>query len=242
MKITQYKAIQENTRVALVFDVETNGLINSKKANQPLETFPYVLQISYAMYDLTNNCLVKTVDSYIKVPDHVVISPETTNINGISKDLCLSKGVPICEVLCEFYADYHQSDILVAHNFKFDAMFIDAEFNRNWDTLRLICPYSLNLFHQTYMTQLGIQYKCTMADSTDICKLPSKRKPFPGKEATFKWPTLTELHNFLFQEIPRGMHNSMMDVLVTLRCFVMLESGLKLEQEQMKEIEQNVFA
>jgi hypothetical protein len=45
-----------------------------------------------------------------------------------------------------------------------------------------------------------------------------------------KWPKLSELYFAMFHENPDGLHNSMMDVLVCLRCYLKmrhrLDSGL----------------
>ena len=38
--------------------------------------------------------------------------------------------------------------------------------------------------------------------------------------ATKKFPTLLEFHRFLFGTEPANLHNSMVDVLVCLRCFL----------------------
>lgn len=81
MRIKQYNPAVPNATIALVFNVETNGLLDMKKAFAPkLDELPYVLQMSYAMYDLTNGKLVKTVNTYIQILEHVNISPETTAV------------------------------------------------------------------------------------------------------------------------------------------------------------------
>ena len=48
---------------------------------------------------------------------------------------------------------------------------------------------------------------CTMMSTTKLCKLN-------------KWPKLEELHRFLFKEDAKGLHNSMIDVIVCLRCYI----------------------
>ena len=54
-------------------------------------------------------------------------------------------------------------------------------------------------------------------DITDLCKLP-----FPDGTASngqYKWPKLTELHEFLFGESFTGAHDALTDVKATARCF-----------------------
>ena len=35
-----------------------------------------------------------------------------------------------------------------------------------------------------------------------------------------KWPKLTWLHQFFFQEEPKNLHNSLIDVMVCIRCYM----------------------
>jgi hypothetical protein len=42
----------------------------------------------------------------------------------------------------------------------------------------------------------------------------------PEQKKYKKWPKLVELYFALFDENPDGLHNSMMDVLVCLRCYL----------------------
>ena len=248
MRIVAVHPTVKQSKLVMIFDVETNGLLNYKK-QYSLEDSPYILQLSYAIYDLEQKCLIKTLDSYIKVPNEVVIPEETTKINGITKEMC-NNGYPIELVLKEFYKDYHQCSTVIAHNYKFDSSMIHIEFQRSWKHFQHICPYALNLFHPVYMKTANIRYKCTMMDSTNLCKINHPPKPvhvapidistIPLKNNTnnivvnpvpplfkqnYKWPSLIELHKHLFGTEPTGMHNSMVDVLVTLRCYLMLEIG-----------------
>ena len=227
MKVIQHSSFPSepnaNANVALVFDVETNGLLNTRGPRPKIEECPYILQLSYAMYDITSNRLIKTVDAFINVPDFVCISEEVTKINGITKEKC-SHGCPIEVALNEFYQDYHKSTVCIAHNYKFDSAMISIEFQRNWSKMWSSHPYALNLFQYTYMKNLPMHYTCTMLDSVDLCKLPHSKPPKEGKPQTFKWPTLIQLHAYLLGFEPSGMHNSMMDVLVTLRCYLKMKN------------------
>ena len=66
----------------LVFDVETSGLLNKEK---PIEKKPFILQMSYLIYDILNQKCIKAVDSYIQVDPSVVITPEITKINHLHR-------------------------------------------------------------------------------------------------------------------------------------------------------------
>lgn len=234
MKIIQTNPIIQNSYVIMIFDVETNGLLNMKNIPR-LDNCPYILQLSYVLYDVNNKRQIKTFDTYVKIPENISILPEVTKINGITKQHCQEKGYPMLDILSEFYKDYHTCSHIIAHNYKFDSAMLNIEFQRHWPLLKSSFPYALNLFQPVYLRSLNMRYKCTMMDSTEICKLPHPIKPdslpkeeTPEKESSYKkisykWPTLIELHKHLFGIEPTGMHNSMMDVLVTLRCHLLID-------------------
>lgn len=278
MNTIEYSKITANSRIALVFDVETNGLLDMKKSasSRVLEESPYVLQLSYAMYDMYHQTLIKTVDTYIKIPEHVDVPAETTKINGITREMCDTKGVPMLDVLLAFYKDYHMTTVCVAHNYRFDSAMINIEYQRHWAVLRDTHPYALNLFQLTYMRHLNMRYKCTMMDGQYICKIPKpvrevpqimktpipapptptsdNIKPAPSLQIElpvlnidlpimttpvkkgYKWPTLVELYTFYFKKAPTGMHNSMMDVLVTLQCYLMMENRNPIQENDFMEM------
>ena len=61
---------------------------------------------------------------------------------------------------------------------------------------------------------------CTMQESIQLCNIESKDRA--GK--TFiKFPKLIELYQKLFNQTPNHLHNSLNDVVVTLRCFIKLK-------------------
>ena len=55
---------------------------------------------------------------------------------------------------------------------------------------------------------------CTMKQSVNCCKIPSGSR--------YKYPTLSELHTFLFDKSFENAHDAMEDVRATLRCFIEL--------------------
>jgi hypothetical protein len=59
-----------------------------------------------------------------------------------------------------------------------------------------------------------------MQESIDLCAIKAKDKF--GREYN-KFPKLSELHMHLFQTTPNGLHNSLIDILITLRCFMHLK-------------------
>ena len=224
--------------IALIFDVETTGLLYRQNGNVPpdLATCPHVLQCSYIVYDVRERKIIKKMNSYVKIGADVVIPPESTAIHGITIDMC-ETGRYMHDILDEFYHDYHMANVLVAHNFKFDATLLNIEFQRNWSRMRDSCPYALNLFQPVYMKDVGIARVCTMESTTDLCKLP-----FPsGRGSGFKFPTLLELYRHLFFSTPEHLHDSLMDCLVCLRCFLKVSGHDMMDERAFGEMVASVF-
>ena len=193
----------------LVFDTETSGL--PAERNSPItdtEKYPYILQLSYKVYDTTLKKTLAIHDNYIKVADNVVITPGSIAIHGITRDILESRGIPIEEALARFDAHVALSDVVVAHNLQFDKTLLQVEYER----LKVACPF----------TKYNVTEVCTMLKSIDICKLPNTG-PFKGK--SYKWPRLSELHQHCFQTVPIGLHNALTDVEACLRCYVFLFAG-----------------
>ena len=221
--------------IAMIFDVETTGLLRLKGSIMPpLHTCPHILQCSYLLYDIRNREILKVVNNYVKLPDYVNIPNEASVINGITRDVCDTKGKPMVNILEEFYNDYHQAHMMVAHNFKFDSRMMDIEFQRHWPALQQKCPYALNLFSDTYMKSLPMQHICTMESCTNMCAIvfPSSQsnpQPDSPQMARYKWPTLLELHKHLFMQEPNNLHNSIVDCMVCLRCFLKVYANYHME-------------
>ena len=61
---------------------------------------------------------------------------------------------------------------------------------------------------------------CTLQDSIELCNIVVLNKS--GKPYQ-KFPKLLELHKKLFDCEPKNLHNSLNDVLITLRCFMKMK-------------------
>ena len=58
----------------LIFDTETSGLPEDRNASiVSTEKWPYVLQLSYILYDTSNNELIEYSDKLVKIPYFVFI-------------------------------------------------------------------------------------------------------------------------------------------------------------------------
>ena len=213
----------------LVFDVESTGLLPNNRRNStnavPITEYPYILQLSYAIYDLSQKQVIRKYDAYIDIPDDVVISEFVTNLTGISKEKCKTEGKPIVEVLEQFYEAYMFCEGIVAHNIDFDEKMISVELERNRPAIMEKAPYCFMTFNPMYEKVQGIERYCTMRKGTDMCNILVESK-MPGRPPSKKWPKLNELYEKLFDGgTVEGLHNSMIDVLTCLRCYLKMRHG-----------------
>ena len=176
----------------LVFDTETTGL--PKKRNQPLtdtKNWPYIVQISWVVYDVMESSIKTINDNIIKLPENVTVPEESTKIHGITNDMMLERGENIKKILKMFLMDCANCDLIVAHNIQFDENIISVESIRNYGT--------------NVMSQINTPRYCTMKKSIKKFK---------------KYVKLEYLHKQLFNQELRNLHNSLNDVYVCLRCFI----------------------
>ena len=216
----------------LIFDVETSGLMpraDYTKPPPPVEAYPYILQISFVIYDLTNWRVERMYNTYIRVAPSVEISPFITELTGITREKC-DNGVPIVEALTEFYNEYRKSDMIVAHNIDFDKAMITLEMQRNAESMVSVCPHYSCVFSEMYNKLNNVEIYCTMKSGKNLCNIMVK--PANKIDATTgaeiesktykKFPKLSELHEFLFNETPKNLHDSMVDTIVCLRCLLLM--------------------
>ena len=93
----------------LIFDVETTGLLPRSQKNGvvvPISEYPHILQISFAVYDITEKKIIREYDAYVKVAEDVVIPDEVTKLTGISREMVNEKGRSIVDVLEKFYEKF----------------------------------------------------------------------------------------------------------------------------------------
>lgn len=190
----------------LVIDVETTGL--PKSWNAPvtdLDNWPRAVQIAWIITDEAGNDL-KIVDKIIQ-PDGFDIPKDATEVHQISTEMAKAKGISLKEVLAELATDLATVNSVVAHNISFDEKVLGAEF------LRIIKENPLGKM-PTF---------CTMKEATDFCKIPNKN---PRSRSLYKWPSLEELHEKLFNEPFENAHNAAIDVAICKKCFVALKQKM----------------
>ena len=194
----------------LVFDTETTGLPETGASINDKSKWPYIIQLSYILYDLSNNsALIK--DNYIKIDDSVIITPESFNIHHISREILDVQGINIVPALKEFNECLKTCDVVVGHNLSFDKRMIFVECFRHAVKQYFTCYEGNEKIHKTEF--------CTMKNTTQFCKLERLSKT---NHVYIKNPKLSELYLILFpnESLPTNLHNSLIDVAITLRCYV----------------------
>ena len=191
--------------LALVFDVETTGLLPKTGADE----IPHIIQLSFALYDTDKNQMIDTYNAYIKLPLGTILRPFITELTGITQEKIETEGVEVVEAVCEFYKAYQQADIIVAHNLHFDISMILI------DGYPLI-PEIKDMFEFDVLKKSGKHLFCTMQSGIDLCKLEREN----SRGTYLKQPKLSELYMNLFKKEPENLHNSAIDVAVCLRCFL----------------------
>lgn len=188
--------LRNNGPQYLFFDTETTGLpyYDNISAEMSPDNWPRLVQLSWIMTDSEGN-ITKEMDKFV-IPEGFVIPAEATRIHGISTEYALYWGERLERVLHVFNKSLKKADCIICHNSWFDMNVIYGEMKR------MNIPTSI-LDKKSY---------CTMLSGTDICAIEWDG---PG----YKWPTLQELHKYLFRKEFSDAHDAMADVKAVARCF-----------------------
>jgi DNA polymerase-3 subunit alpha len=184
----------------LIFDTETTGL--PKKWGAPIsdtDNWPRCVQIAWQLHDDMGK-LIEHQDYLVK-PEGFNIPYDAERIHGISTELAEADGISLAEVLEKFNVALGKAKFIVGQNLGFDINIMGCEFYR----MGVDSP----------MGGMPILDTCTEVTAS-LLKLPG------GRGGKFKLPTLTELHEYLFETTFAEAHNATADVEATTRCFLEL--------------------
>ena len=182
--------------IVLVFDTETTGLPERNASIMDVEKWPYILQLSYILYDTETKNLLELFDNLIKIPPSVIITPGSEAIHHITHDMCLDKGIFIIDALTAFNNALDRADVVVGHNISFDMEMLKKDFEKegihdNIDFIPTVCTQ-----------RLGCKYLGMKEDGR---------------------LSLESLHRKLFGIGVAGAHGALDDVNATARCFMKIE-------------------
>ena len=198
----------------LIFDTETTGL--PKNWNAPvsdIDNWPRCVQIAWQVHDNLGNC-IENKDFLIK-PDGYNIPYDSEKIHGISTELAEKDGYVLLDVLKLFNEAVKKSKFVIGHNVNFDLNIMGCEF------------YRANL--QNNLDVAKILDTC-YEKTASLCMIPG------GRGGKYKFPTLTELHSFLFSNPFAEAHNATADVEATTRCFLEL---IRIKNYSLAELDQS---
>ena len=178
--------------IALVFDTETTGMVDSAKpSSDPSQ--PHVVQLGMILVD-TGNWKRRLMQCSFLVQlsgPNAIMNERAQQVHGISADDCAQFGIPPALAAQIFWDTAQRADILVAHNLPFDAKVMEAAMHRH---LGVTANYSLSDSTLVIPPQPQQQRLCTMRLSTPILKLPPNR---PGRRG-YKYPSLQETYSYFF--------------------------------------------
>jgi len=178
----------------IFFDTETTGFPKNWKAPvTDVDNWPRMVQIAWVVYDKEGNEQEEV--NYIIQPEGYTIPKKVELVHGISTARAIAEGQDLKMVLEHFAKAIEGVEMIVAHNIAFDEKIIGAEFIRK------------GVSHNYYEKE---EY-CTMKNTTNIAKLPGRYG--------YKWPSLHELHTFLFGVTFTEQHNALADIRATAKCF-----------------------
>ena len=181
----------------LIFDTETTGL--PRNYNAPVTDFdnwPRMVQIAWQLHDATGNLISN--DSIIVKPEGYTIPFATVQIHGITNERANEEGQELKNTLQKFSDVVGQTNYLCGHNIEFDINIIGAELLR--------CGLPNILENRPFIDTKNDQ-------TTEYCAIPG------GRGGKFKWPTLTELYQKLFNKGFDEAHNAAFDVAATTKVF-----------------------
>lgn len=195
----------------LVFDTETTGF--PKKDLKDPEN-PHITQLAWSLfnkegkpYETFNSLIIPdgwempSVQMFLdkgKTQEEAVERAKFWVDNGFTQEKSLKEGKPIKQVMELFVKQLQKCEYIIAHNMNFDLAITSIEMIR------------LGITSEKKPTKV-----CTMQATTDICQLPGRNG--------FKWPNLTELHNYLFNCGFEGAHDALFDVNACAKCFFELK-------------------
>jgi DNA polymerase III epsilon subunit-like protein len=219
----------------MVLDTETTGFANypkevkailntlspserkrEKEKPEYLKYKSHIIQLSYIVYDLDAPNNSKIFDKYIYLDPETgkTISKGATRTHGIDYIALTQKLTKelstIEDAMDELLKDMELSDLIVGHNISYDKERLIEELQRIKDST------VFNVFESHYneiLDQLKTKYTyyCTLKQTKEL----RKKECIPGKQA------VVYKYFFGYEPDERAQHNSLFDVIMCLRIYMM---------------------
>lgn len=191
----------------LFFDTETTGFVQDRlPIDHPDQ--PYVVQLAAELTEDDGEPVAGF--SFIIDPGigEITIPARAAEVHGITDERAAQLGVSAAFALSAFTHLYQRSNLVVAHNIKFDRAVIETAIARHY---RKVMPLRKPLF-------------CTMEAASPIIKLPPTEKMIAAGFDKPKPPKLEECIRHFFDEELDGAHDAMIDVRACRRVYFHLKS------------------
>jgi DNA polymerase III epsilon subunit-like protein len=213
------------------YNVSINQLKENKRAEEKAlekdsslwqkyrETWPYIVQLSYIMFDTdTNETIV--VDDYIEIPTKFTDPKYLATAHPITKaaiEAGLAKPrINISDSINKFMTYFNTADVVTGHNVKFDINMLLAECTRNNNN---------NVFNKLIEPESAAKIYCTACKSTNVVKIFYQyANRYKNPPTVFKMPKLNQAYFRMFGYAPNeaALHNALIDVVACLRVFYRL--------------------
>lgn len=180
----------------VVFDTETTGIPDWKIQSES-EVQPHIVQLGAHLVHVESRKVVQTIDVIIK-PDGWVITPELTEIHGITHEYAMEVGISekqAVELLIAFCAGRKR----VAFNTTFDNRVVRIA------TKRFCSEEVINAWHEG-------EYECAMIAS---------RKIMGGKQ-----PNLAEAYKYFTGKEIENAHTAIGDVNACMEVYFAIQDRL----------------
>jgi DNA polymerase III epsilon subunit-like protein len=183
------------------------------------QTWPYIVQLSYIMFDMDTNETIER-DIYVNMPSQFTTEEYLATAHPITSTAIRAgleaNRVNVAEALEEFMTFFRDATVVTGHNVNFDINMLLAECTRNNK------PEILN---EIVAAKSANKIYCTACKSTNLVKIYQtyNRDKNPP---VFKTPKLNEAYFRMFGYAPNesALHNALIDVVACLRVFFRLWS------------------
>jgi len=177
----------------IIFDTETCGLFSKDAKYSDLKEFDKARLVSICWFIVKNDNIIEQAYHVIK-PNEFEIPLKASKIHGITTEYAIQNGIDILEVLKHFSDSVKRCKNIIGHNIYYDFNIMRSELFR------------YNMLDE--LTELEKKHLiCTM----------EKGRHFMSIE---KFPKLSELYKYLYNEEITNAHNALSDVKHTYKCYI----------------------
>lgn len=208
----------------LVIDTESNGLFDYKRSAEAAEQ-PRLVEFAAILVD-ANGDKEEEFQRYI-LPDGWKMTPEATEVNGITDEMLREKGVPVAEVLDFYTTQILSGRAVVAFAAQHDCKIMRGELRRR-EAIRADFEHrAMNEEADLFTRTPNV---CLMRQARPFAKTIGRELVKAGANNK-GWPKLTDLMNFLGVIYdPTSLHGALADCRGAEACFrLMLDQGFQPE-------------